>query len=111
MPHLLSCEDWAGQVFRAGKNEWAFPYIPRSKMSGRKQWGVRCESSLEGLRVPFPKFLIARKLFKLDTSVREDSKQPGLAYHCVDNIDTLISEVFLTPDADPGRILWGDRDG
>jgi transposase len=73
-----------------------------------REWGVRRESTLEGLRVPFPKFLIARKLFELDTSVREDSKQPGLANNCVDNIDTLISEVFLATDANPVTAFFGE---
>jgi len=27
-----------GTVFRAGKKEWAFLYIPRSKRSGRKHY-------------------------------------------------------------------------
>jgi hypothetical protein len=36
MPHLISGNGWAGHVFRAVKNEWAFAYIPRSKRSGRK---------------------------------------------------------------------------
>ena len=79
--------------------------------SCNREWGVRCESTLEGLRVPFPTFLRALKLFELDTSVREASKQLELAYNCVDNIYPLIRKAFLATDADPGRMLWGDRDG
>ena len=44
------------------------------------EWGVRRDSILGGLRVPFTKFLISIKLFEIDTSVREASKQLGLSY-------------------------------
>ena len=48
-----------------------------------KEWGVRRESILEGMKIPFTKFLMAIKLFELDTSVRESAKQLGLAYNTV----------------------------
>ena len=43
--------------------------------SCNREWGVRRDSILEGLRVPFTKFLMAIKLFDIDTSVREAAKQ------------------------------------
>jgi transposase len=66
-----------------------------------REWGVRRDSILEGLRVPFTKFLIAIKLFELDTSVREASKQLGLAYNTVYNIHSLIRKAILATDANP----------
>ena len=49
--------------------------------SCNREWGVRRGSILEGLRIPFTKFLMAIKLFELDASVRESAKQLGLAYN------------------------------
>ena len=48
-----------------------------------KEWVVRRGSILEGLKIPFAKFLMTIKLFELDTSVRESAKQLGLAYNTV----------------------------
>jgi transposase len=42
------------------------------------EWGVRRDSVLEGLKIPFTKFLMARKRSKLDTSVRESAKKVTL---------------------------------
>ena len=44
-----------------------------------KEWGVRRGSILEGLKIPFTKFLMAIMLFELETSVNEAAKQLGLA--------------------------------
>jgi transposase len=49
--------------------------------------------------VPSTKFLIAIKLFKIDTSEREASKQLGLAYNTVYKIHSLIRSAILTADA------------
>ena len=67
--------------------------------SCNREWGVRRGSILEGLRIPFTKFLMAIKLFELDTSVREAAKQLGLAYNTVYNIHSLIRKAILTTDA------------
>jgi transposase len=63
-----------------------------------REWGVRRGSILEGLRVPFTKFLMAIKLFEIDTSVREAAKQLGLAYNTVYNLHSLIRNAILTVD-------------
>jgi len=65
-----------------------------------REWGVRRDSILEGLRVPFTKFLMAIKLFELDTSVREAAKQLGLAYNTVYNIHSLIRKAILVTTKD-----------
>ena len=64
--------------------------------SCNREWGVRRDSILEGLKVPFTKFLMAIKLFEIDTSVREAAKQLGLAYNTVYNIHALIRKAILT---------------
>ncbi len=65
-----------------------------------REWGVRRDSILEGLRVPFTKFLVAIKLFEIDTSVREASKHLGLAYNTVYNIHSLIRKAILATNSD-----------
>ena len=63
-----------------------------------REWGVRRGSILEGLRVPFTKFLMAIKLFEIDTSVREAAKQLGLAYNTVYNLHSLIRNAIFSVD-------------
>jgi len=81
--------------------------------SCHREWGVRRGSILEGLRVPFTKFLMAIKLFELDTSVREASKQLGLAYNTVYNIHSLIRkaipQLMRMPPHSPARLKWMNR--
>lgn len=69
--------------------------------SDNREWGVRHDSILEGLRVPFTKFLIAIKLFELDTSVRESSKELGFAFNTVYNIHSLLRKAILATDVNP----------
>ena len=63
--------------------------------SCNREWGVRRGSILEGLRVPFTKFLMAIKLFEIDISVREAAKQLGLAYNTVYNLHSLIRNAIF----------------
>lgn len=63
-----------------------------------KEWGVRRGSILEGLKVPFTKFLIAIKLFELDTSVRESAKQLGLAYNTVYRLYQILRYAIVLTD-------------
>lgn len=60
-----------------------------------KEWGVRRGSILEGLKVPFTKFLMAIKLFELDTSVRESAKQLSLAYNTVYRLFQIIRHAIV----------------
>lgn len=63
-----------------------------------KEWGVRRGSILEGLKVPFTKFLMAIKLFELDTSVRESAKQLGLAYNTVYRLYQILRYAIVLTD-------------
>jgi transposase len=63
-----------------------------------REWGVRRGSILEGLKVPFTKFLTAIKLFELDTSVRESAKQLGLAYNTVYHIYQILRHAIVLTD-------------
>jgi transposase len=63
-----------------------------------KEWGVRRGSILEGLKIPFTKFLMAIKLFELDTSVRESAKQLGLAYNTVYHLYQILRYAIALTD-------------
>jgi len=67
-----------------------------------KEWGVRRGSILEGLKIPFTKFLMAIKLFELDTSVRESAKQLGLAYNTVYHLYQILRHAIIITDSDNG---------
>ena len=63
-----------------------------------KEWGVRRGSILEGLKIPFTKYLMAIKLFELDTSVRESAKQLGLAYNTVYRLYQILRHAIVITD-------------
>ena len=63
-----------------------------------KEWGVRRGSILEGMKIPFTKFLMAIKLFELDTSVRESAKQLGLAYNTVYHLYQVFRHAIVIAD-------------
>jgi transposase len=67
-----------------------------------KEWGVRRGSILEGLKIPFTKFLMAIKLFELDTSVRESAKQLGLAYNTVYHLYQTLRHAIIISDSENG---------
>jgi transposase len=67
-----------------------------------KEWGVRRGSILEGLKTPFTKFLMAIKLFELDTSVRESAKQLGLAYNTIYHLYQILRHAIIVTDSDNG---------
>jgi len=64
----------------------------------KKEWGVRRDSMLEGLRTPFAKFLMAVKLFELDTSANAAKKQLGVSYNTVYGIFDLIRKAISSID-------------
>ena len=66
----------------------------------RKELGIRRGSILEGMRIPLTKFLMAVKLFELDTSVREAARQLDLAYNTVYSLNTLIRRAILITDTE-----------
>ena len=65
-----------------------------------KEWGVRRGSILEGLKIPFTKFLMAIKLFELDTSVRESAKQLGLSYNTVYHLYQILRHAIVITESD-----------
>jgi transposase len=86
-----------------------------------KEWGVRRGGILEGQKIPFTKFLMAIKLFELDTSVRESAKQLGLAYNTVYHLYQILRHAIIITDSDNGSFsgeiemdesyFWGRRKG
>lgn len=56
----------------------------------KKEWSPRRGSPLEGFRTPYNKFLMAIMLFRFGTSVREASRQLGLAYNTTRHLYAII---------------------
>jgi len=65
----------------------------------RREWSVRWGSMLEGLRTPFTRFLMAVKLFELDTSAHAAAKQLGVAYNTVYGIFDTIRRSIASTDS------------
>jgi transposase len=64
---------------------------------GNPQGGI-----LEGQKTPFTKFLMAIKLFEIDTSVRESAKQLGLANNTVYHLYQISRNAIIITDSDNG---------
>ena len=56
----------------------------------RREWSVRKGSILEKTRISFSKFLMALKLFELETPVLKACKELGLSYNTTHRLFTLI---------------------
>ena len=56
----------------------------------KREWGVRIGSVLEGLKVKFNKFVLAIKLFELETPVLRAHKELGLSYNTTHKIFTIL---------------------
>jgi transposase len=56
----------------------------------RKEWSIRKDSILEGLKVPFTKFILAVKLFILEVPVNKACKELELAYNTTHKMDNRI---------------------
>jgi hypothetical protein len=57
---------------------------------------------LEGQKTLSQKFLMAIKLFELDTSVRESAKQLGLAYNTVYHLYQILRHAIIITESDNG---------
>ena len=88
----------------------------------RREWSIRRDSMLEGLRTPFAKFLMAVKLFELGTSANAAKKQLGVSYNTVYGIFDLIRRSIGSMDleqfsfsgefeADESPFFGGKRSG
>jgi hypothetical protein len=67
---------------------------------GKKEWGIRKGSIIEGLRIPLTKFLMAIMLFEPDTSVRVAARHLDLAYHTVYSFHALIRSAIPATDTE-----------
>jgi transposase len=56
----------------------------------RKEWCIRKDNILEGLKVPFTKFIPAVKLFILEVPVNKACKELELAYNTTHKMDNRI---------------------
>ncbi|HPD77673.1 MAG TPA: IS1595 family transposase [Spirochaetota bacterium] len=60
----------------------------------RKEWGIRKGSLLEGLRLPLEKVLMAIKLFELEISALQASKQLKVGYKTIMNLFDLVRKAI-----------------
>jgi transposase len=93
----IPCVPSAGESYRESLRRFKFKCYRCNK-----EWGVRRGSILEGLKTPFAKFLMAIKLFELDTSVRDSAKQLGLAYNTVYHLNQILRHAIIVTDSDNG---------
>jgi transposase len=56
----------------------------------KREWSIRKDSILYGLKVPFTKFIMALKLFELEVSVLKASKELQLSYNTTRKIFNII---------------------
>ncbi len=58
----------------------------------KKEWSIRRDSILYGLKIPYTKFIMALKLFELEIPVFKASKELALSYNTTRKIYKIIRE-------------------
>jgi transposase-like protein len=61
----------------------------------RKEWCIRKDSIIKGLKVPFTKFILAVKLFTLEVPVNKACKELKLAYNTTHKMDNRIRQCIF----------------
>jgi transposase-like protein len=61
----------------------------------RKEWSIRKDSILEGLKISFTKFILAIKLFILEVPVNKAYKELELAYNTTHKMDNRIRQCIF----------------
>jgi len=109
----------SGTAFRAGKKEWAFLYMPQSKMSGRKHLAAKARAMLQDgnpdlpLRCPFAQGNDGTKWYSLHylkqsggCAGREDEERSGVCEDRDRRIPLMFrgsSRLAMEPAGNPGR--------
>jgi transposase len=60
-----------------------------------KEWSIRIDSMLEGLKAPLTKFIMAVKLFILEVPVNKAYKELELAYNTTHKMDNRIRQCIF----------------
>jgi transposase len=74
----------------------------------RKEWSIRKDSMLEGLKVPLTKFIMAVKLFILKVPVNKAYKELELAYNTTHKMDSRIRQCIFKFVSEDGEFLGGE---
>jgi transposase len=74
----------------------------------RKEWSIRKDSILEGLKVPFTKFILAVKLFILEVPVNKAYKELELAYNTTHKIYNRIRQCIFKFVSEDDEFLSGE---
>jgi len=74
----------------------------------RREWGIRKGSVLEGIRLPLGKIVMAIKLFELEITGWQASKQLKVAYKTVMKLYDLLRRVIYYELEDESEHLYGE---
>jgi transposase len=74
----------------------------------RKEWSIRKDSMLEGLKVPLTKFIMAVKPFILEVPVNKAYKELELAYNTTHKMDNRIRQCIFKFVSEGGEFLGGE---
>jgi transposase len=74
----------------------------------RKEWSIRKDSILEGLKISFTKFILAVKLFILEVPVNKAYKELELAYNTTHKMDKRIRQCIFKFVSEDGEFLSGE---
>jgi transposase len=74
----------------------------------RKEWSIRKDSILEGLKISFTKFILAIKLFILEVPVNKACKELELAYNTTHKMDNRIRQCIFKFVSEDGEFLSGE---
>ena len=82
------------------------PFCGHQKIG--KEWSIRKDSILEGLKVPFTKFILAVKLFILEVPVNKAYKELELAYNTTHKIYNRIRQCIFKFVSEDDEFLSGE---
>jgi transposase len=77
----------------------------------RKEWSIRKDSILEGLKISFTKFILAVKLFILEVPVNKAYKELNLAYNTTHKIYNRIRQCIFKFVSEDDEFLSGEVEG
>ena len=73
-----------------------------------KEWSIRKDSMLEGLKVPLTKFIMAVKPFILEVPVNKAYKELELAYNTTHKMDNRIRQCIFKFVSEDGEFSGGE---
>ena len=74
----------------------------------QREWSVRRESLLEGLRIPLSKFVLALKLFVLEVPVNRAYKELGISYNTAHKVYGLVRKAIFHCTCEDAHLVKGE---